>query len=111
MYQNYNPYYGAQQSNGIIWVQGIEGAKAYQMMPNTNVILLDSENDGVFYIKICDSVGMCTLRIFNYHEVEEQKKTEGVVPDLTQYVTKSELKEALDELKEAIYGKQALQSA
>ena len=110
MYQNYNPYYGMQQTNGITWVQGIEGAKAFQLMPNSNTILMDSENDGIFYIKICDSVGMCTLRTFKYEEVVMQKRADGIAPDLTQYVTKSELQTAMDELKETIYGKQTLQS-
>ena len=51
-----NGYLGYQrpQTNGITWVQGIEGAKAFQIMPNSNTILLDSENDGIFleYINI-----------------------------------------------------------
>ena len=107
MYNNYQYPYNPQ---GITWVQGIEGAKAFQLMPNTNTMLMDSENDGIFYIKICDSVGMCTLRTFKYEEVAMQKRTDGIAPDLTQYVTKSELQTAMDELKETIYGKQTLQS-
>ena len=59
-----------QQKNGIKWVQGIEGAKAYQLEPNSNAQLMDSENDGVFYIKVCDDIGMCSLRIFDYKERE-----------------------------------------
>lgn len=107
MYQNYNPYYGTQNTNnGILWVQGIEGAKAYQLMPNSNAMLLDSENDGIFYIKVCDNVGMCTLRTFKYEEVVETKKSDAPTPDLTQFVTKDELKTAITELKEAMsYGK------
>ena len=59
MYQNpymMNRQYQPQQNNGIIWVQGVEGAKAYHLIPNSNTTLLDSDNDGLFYIKTSDSV-------------------------------------------------------
>lgn len=82
------------QNNGIQWVQGIEGAKAFQLMPNSNAQLLDSENDGIFYIKISDNVGMCTLRTFRYEEITEQAKQQ-TIPDLSEYVKKSELEELL----------------
>ena len=92
---NYNPYLPP-RSNNITWVQGIEGAKAYQLMPGSNTILLDSENDGVFYIKVSDNVGMCSLRTFKYSEVTESKP---------EYITRAELEEALQN-----YGKQFIQS-
>lgn len=34
----------------INWVQGLEGAKAYQIYPNSSVILMDSENDNTWWI-------------------------------------------------------------
>lgn len=37
-------------TNNLIWVQGIEGAKAWQLPPNSMVILLDSEVEGKMYI-------------------------------------------------------------
>ena len=55
-------------NNGIVWVQGIEGAKAYQMNPNSNIQLMDSENNGIFYIKVTDNIGMANLRVFHYTE-------------------------------------------
>ena len=69
----------------IKWVQGLEGAKSYQLMPNSNVVLMDSENDGMFYIKSSDNVGMCKIRTFKYKEKE--------------YITRDELMEMLKELK------------
>ena len=83
-----------QQSNGIQWVQGIEGAKAWQLMPNSNIMLLDSENDGRFYIKTSDNVGMCSLRVFKFEEITAslEKKTDV---DLSEYVKKSELQELI----------------
>ena len=77
-------------NNGIIWVQGIEGAKAYQLAPNSNAILLDSENDGKFYIKVSDNVGMCNLRTFSYTEVTNTPTT-----DMSNYVTRQELETML----------------
>lgn len=74
----------------IKWVQGLEGAKSYQLMPNSNVVLMDSENDGVFYIKSSDNVGMCKIRTFKYEEVQQKEK---------EYITRDELMEMLKELK------------
>ena len=70
-------------NNGIVWVQGIEGAKAYQLMPNSNTILMDSENDERFYIKVADNVGMCTLRVFKYEEITTPTAPQ---PDMSQTV-------------------------
>lgn len=85
---NYQP-----QKNGINWVQGLEGAKAFQLIPNSNTVLMDSENDGIFYIKVCDNIGMCSLRKFRYQEIiDEPQQT-------NQYVTRDELMNILKELK------------
>lgn len=86
MYQNYMP-----RQNSINWVQGIEGAKAFQMFPGCNTVLMDSENEGVFYIKTCDNVGMCNLRTFKFQEVQSVPKTE--------YITKDEFYQAIEELR------------
>lgn len=96
---NFYPYYNRQQTpyypaqSGIIWVQGIEGAKAYQLAPNTNAVLLDSEREGIFYIKVADSVGMCTLRTFKYTEITDTPAV--ATTDLSEYVKKSELQELI----------------
>ena len=106
-----NGYLGYQrpQTNGITWVQGIEGAKAFQIMPNSNTILLDSENDGIFYIKVSDNVGMCNLRTFKYEEIGEQPKSSSV--NLDNYVTRDELTKVINDLKGAMTnGKQSIQS-
>lgn len=107
--QQYQPMYQARTNqNGITWVQGIEGAKAYQLMPSSNAILMDSENDR-FYIKTCDNVGMCNLRIFNYTETtnEPTKSVDNV--DFSQFVTKDELNEIL-KIRGNNHGKQSVQS-
>ena len=86
-----NTYY-PMNNNGITWVQGIEGAKAYQLLPNSNVLLMDSENDGRFYIKVSDNVGMSSLRVFQYTEIDQNAvKAQPSGIDLTEYVRKDEL--------------------
>lgn len=106
MYNNQfsNPY-GYNRNNGINWVQGIEGAKAYQLMPNSNTMLLDSENDGIFYIKTSDNVGMCNLRVFKYEEIDSKPKQEI---DMSMYVTKEELNNILSSLGGTKNGKQSV---
>ena len=102
-YNPYLPYYNFQnapmqtQNNGINWVQGIEGAKAWQLPPNSNVVLLDSENDGRFYIKVSDNVGMCTLRVFSFVEITNTEPEKQSV-DMSEYVKKSELQELLESM-------------
>lgn len=89
-------------TNNIIWVQGIEGAKAWQLSPNSMAILLDSEVEGKMYIKVSDNIGMSSLRIFNYVEEVMPTSTKATINqdlDLSCYVTKDEL---ADLIKEAI---------
>ena len=108
----FNPASGASAStNNIVWVQGIEGAKAWQLPPNSMTILLDSEAEGKMYIKVSDNIGMSSLRIFNY--TEEVLSTNNNVTtnpqlDLSQYVKKDELKNLI---KEIIDNEQSIQSA
>ena len=70
----------------INWVQGLEGARAYQIYPNSSVILMDSENDNTMYIKTSDHLGISKIRTFKYEEVEEVQKN---------YVTREEVLEML----------------
>ena len=91
-----NPYQQQQPrqfGNTINWVQGIEGAKAFQLGPNSNAMMLDSENDGIFYIKTSDNVGMCNMRTSKFEEVTNAQPQSAV--DLTAYVRKDELQELL----------------
>lgn len=86
-------------TNNIVWVQGIEGAKAWQLNPNSMVILLDSEVEGKMYIKVSDNIGMCSLRIFDYTEVAQPSNvTVNKDLDLSVYVRKDELNALLKEI-------------
>ena len=85
------PQAQAQHGNGITWVQGEEGAKAYMVAPGQSVLLMDSENSA-FYIKSTDASGMpMPLRIFDYTERTASKSP--AVPSVTpgvEYVTRAE---------------------
>lgn len=90
MYNQYQPQYNSHSS--ITWVQGVEGAKAFQLYPNSNALLMDSENDGIFYIKTADNIGMCNLRTFKYEEIQNVPK------ENQEYVTRAEFNELLKSL-------------
>jgi hypothetical protein len=94
MYDNpYNPFF-RQPNRNIQWVNGRNGANSYQLQPNENAIFLDSENEGIFYIKVCDNVGMCSLRIFKFEEVFD---TEPKI-NLEEYVKKSDLEALINSM-------------
>ena len=95
------PTSSVRATNNIIWVQGIEGAKAWQLAPNSMAILLDSESEGKMYIKVTDNIGMGSLRIFNYVEEVVQPAQVNVTNnnlDLSQYVKKDELSTLIKEI-------------
>lgn len=115
-YPQYNNQYQTQYqirtNNNINWVQGIEGAKAFQLMPNSTTMMLDSENEGIFYIKVSDNVGMCTLRTFKYEEITNFCKKQENDVDMSQYITRDELQSILDKRlnRGNNDGKQSIQS-
>lgn len=81
-------------SAGILWVQGIEGAKAYPVATGNSVLLMDSE-ESVFYVKSSDASGMpMPLRVFDYKERTAQQTTQ-------EYVTREEFEAQIAELKKA----------
>ena len=57
-----------QQDQGLIMVNGEEGARAFQLPPNKTVPLFD-KNAMMFYLKTTDAGGFGSLRRFSYSEV------------------------------------------
>lgn len=91
---------------GLIWVQGEEGAKSYQVAPGNSVQLMDSENP-VFYIKSVDASGIpLPLRVFDFVErtpgnsalPQTPIAAQPAMPDLSRYVTQEELESTRKEL-------------
>lgn len=103
-----SPYFNSTQGasasiNNIVWVQGIEGARSWQLTPNSTIILLDNEVEGRMYIKVSDNIGMSSLRVFNF--VEEQPSSADTVTinkdlDLSNLVRKDELNTLIKEYLE-----------
>lgn len=84
-------------ASAITWVQGVEGAKAFQIMPNSAALFLDSENDGIMYIKTSDNIGMCNIRKFKYTEVSPEPEPEKSI-NASEYVRKDELEALIREV-------------
>lgn len=88
------PHLPPQQQGGVVWVQGIEAAKAHPVGAGSSAILMDSE-ESVFYLKTTDASGMPQpIRIFDYSERVEQKT------DMSIFVTRQELEDAIAKIKE-----------
>lgn len=92
--------YASQMQNGVqgqikslTRVNGIEGAKAFQVMPRETVALFDG-NDDIFYIKSADDGGFPTIKAYRFAEID----LTGAKPT-NDYVTKSEFEELRNEVK------------
>lgn len=79
-------------SNGILWVQGEEGAKAYMVAAGSSAMLMDSDAN-VFYIKSADESGVPRpLRIFDYAErtAAQRTPTQPTQQPAVEYVPRAE---------------------
>lgn len=95
--------YGMYNQNNVqnlIRVNGIEGAKAYQMYPNSTVALFDN-NDDIMYIKTTDGANFPSIRKFAFTEVQDNTPTQKE----QDYVTRTEFEQLKEEL---LNGKQSI---
>ena len=106
--QYYNPQMNNQQifpqeqPQNLIRVNGIDGAKAYQMPANSTVALFDS-NEDVMYVKSTDGAGFPSIRTF---EFTEKVNAEVKSPDV-EYISREEFEKFKKELMDN--GKQSIQ--
>ena len=56
-----------QSQTNITFVNGIEGAKAFQLRPNSSVLLMDSDNSK-FYVKSTDNLGIANISSYSFVE-------------------------------------------
>ena len=91
------------QMNQYAFVNGIEGAKSFQLNPNQTILLMDSDSP-VCYMKTSNGVGQSTLRYFKLTEVTEADLKAQSIPNdkSTDYVTKNEFKELSDRFEELL---------
>ena len=82
-----------EQPQNLIRVNGIDGAKAYQMPANSTVALFDS-NEDVMYVKSTDGAGFPSIRTF---EFTEKLNEEGKSPDV-EYISREEFENFKKEL-------------
>lgn len=87
-------------NNGVIWVQGEEGAKAYMVAPGNTVQLWDVENP-VIYLKSADMSGMPSMRIFDLVERSATPKMPLEIPR-DEFVTRKEFTELEGKLNELL---------
>lgn len=89
--------------NTYAYVNGLEGAKAYLVPPNTTVMLMDSDNP-IFYLKSANQQGQATIRQFRFEEVLEQSQNKQVAQsvDLSGYVKREEFEEIKTKLEDVI---------
>ena len=95
-------YQQPQQQNGIIWVSGEAGAKAYMVAPNNTVQLWDSESQTI-YLKSADASGMPSFKVLDYTIRETAKNVANAAPVITDdklstFATKDEIKAVSDRI-------------
>ena len=103
-YQPTMPTGYAQQTpvHGFVYVNGIEGAKAYQMPPNSEMPLFDSTSDGVMFIKQTDGAGYPTITVVDCKRRGDEATGTVTRGDLDKMY--SDLAAQIEQLKEAING-------
>ena len=76
-----------QTQAGLIQVTGLEGAKAYPLMPNAEIALFDAGRD-VFYVKRTDAGGYPTIAAYQFAPMQE-----APAQSAPEYVTREEFEE------------------
>ena len=78
--QQMQPQYNPQPSGNYYYVNGVEGAKAFMVQPNTAVVLFDSDSNNRFYVKMANQNGQATLKTYEYTEPTPQIETRTAEP-------------------------------
>lgn len=82
----------------LIKVSGLDGAKAFQMPPNSAAALFH-ESEDILYVKTTDGAGFPTIRAFRFEPYDEKP------PETVRYVTVDEF----EKFKEEMNAKQSVQ--
>lgn len=104
--QNFQPQ--SQSINNVLEVMGPESAQAFQIGPNSKVILMDA-NKPIFYCKQSDSSGFAATKAFQYNEIPlnelmEPQQVQSHEDDSikSDYITKSEFNEFKKMIEELV---------
>lgn len=97
---------GNVSSNGFVYVNGKEGAKAYILQPNSTMFLMDSDNP-FFYVKSTNNLGQASIRKFKFEEVAFD--TDSInSSSQTEFVKTDEFKTFEDKITSKIHSLEAL---
>lgn len=103
--QNFQPQ--SQSINNVLEVMGPESAQAFQIGPDSKVILMDA-NKPIFYCKQSDSSGFAATKAFHYEEVPLTELMQSSVQSheddsiKSDYITKSEFNEFKKMIEELV---------
>ncbi len=94
MQQNPQMQNQRQSINNVLEVMGPESAQAYQVGPNSRVILMDT-NRPVFYFKQSDDSGYSETKAFKFEEIPlmQREIVQTQAQDVSDFVTKTEFNE------------------
>ena len=83
-----------QSINNVLEVMGPESAQAYQVGPNSRVVLMDI-NRPVFYVKKSDDSGYSETKAFKFEEIPlmQQEIIQTQAQNIDDFVTKTEFNE------------------
>lgn len=88
-------------NTNIIRVYGIEGARNYQLPPNSDMILFDNDQD-IAYKVMVDGTGKKDVLMLDLCEHKEEPK-----PDFKQFATKDDIAKLREELANIQAGKKS----
>lgn len=98
---NNQPMMTQEPIQNLIRVNGIEGAKAYQMPANSTVALFDANND-ILYVKSTDGAGFPSIRTFAFTEVKEVENETTKVDYISREEFENFKKELMNNGKQSI---------
>lgn len=86
-----------QPSNGLVFIDGIEGAQMYPQAPDSVSQPLFLKSEDAFIVKTTDAGGAASLKKYSFTEIPLNDKNESEL-----YVTKDYFDSQITELKETI---------
>lgn len=95
------PQNGLQQAtmpHAIEYVNGVEGAKAYLIPPNSTKLLMDSDGD-YFYIKTANPQGQANVKIYKYEEVTQGTSKDVAEKKTVKYATMEDIEAIREEIE------------
>lgn len=103
-YNSYNTY-NQPRMNQYAFVNGIEGAKSFQVQPNSMVMLLDSDNP-IIYKKTSNGYGQASIECYKMVQISENElKGVNTTQPTQDFVLKADfdaLNKRVDEIMETL---------